>query len=190
MGTDKLLLRRNGSTLIDTVIEASREALAALPATGPIVVVGPETGPTPRPGVSFTREDPPGGGPVAAIDAGVTLLHGGIQQGSIGEPQLVAIFAGDAPDGPGSLSTLVSALEAGTADAVVFVGVDGRRQPLCGVYRMTALTSALADLGDPHGASLKDLLTRLKVHELVDTTAAAADIDTPEQARNHGFSAP
>ncbi|NIY66859.1 molybdopterin-guanine dinucleotide biosynthesis protein [Streptomyces malaysiensis] len=61
-GVDKPALRVGGRALLDRVLDACRGA-------GRTVVVGPRR-PTVRP-VRWAREEPPGGGPVAAVDAGV-----------------------------------------------------------------------------------------------------------------------
>ncbi len=66
-GVDKAALEHEGRTLLE-------HALAALGAASEIVVVGP-VAPTGRP-VTFTRETPPGGGPLAGLSAGVAALTG------------------------------------------------------------------------------------------------------------------
>ena len=58
-GIDKAGLELDGRTLLDRAVDAFADA-------DEVVVVGPRTVPTPRP-VTFTREDPPRGGPVAGL---------------------------------------------------------------------------------------------------------------------------
>ncbi|BBA98779.1 putative molybdopterin-guanine dinucleotide biosynthesis protein [Actinacidiphila reveromycinica] len=64
-GTDKPALTVGGRQLLDRV-------LAACAAAGETVVVGPRR-PTARP-VRWAREEPPGGGPVPALAAGLAVL--------------------------------------------------------------------------------------------------------------------
>lgn len=61
-GQDKPGVRVGGRTLLDRVLAACADA------TRTVVVAGPR--PTARP-VEWAREDPPGGGPLAALDAGL-----------------------------------------------------------------------------------------------------------------------
>ncbi|MEU9136347.1 NTP transferase domain-containing protein [Streptomyces sp. NPDC048404] len=61
-GEDKPGVRVGGRTLLDRVLAACADA------TRTVVVAGPR--PTARP-VEWAREDPPGGGPLAALDAGL-----------------------------------------------------------------------------------------------------------------------
>lgn len=65
-GEDKPGVRVGGRTLLDRVLAACADA------TRTVVVAGPR--PTARP-VEWAREDPPGGGPLAALDAGLRLTE-------------------------------------------------------------------------------------------------------------------
>jgi hypothetical protein len=128
------------------------------------VVVGPtELSADLAPGVLLTREQPPGGGPVAASAAGIALLPP--------EATYVALLAADLP----FLTTeAVTALRLAATDqgvdGSVFVDEAGRRQSLCGVWRVAALASRLAAVkaqrGRLEGASLRELLDGLRVAEL------------------------
>ncbi|MEU0572553.1 NTP transferase domain-containing protein, partial [Nonomuraea sp. NPDC005983] len=60
-GADKPGLTVGGRTIAERVV-------SAVPDAARVVVVGPERA---LPGVVFTREDPPGGGPVPALRAGL-----------------------------------------------------------------------------------------------------------------------
>src|SRR3954451_21606618 len=64
-GVDKPALRVGSTSLLDRV-------LGAVPDASSVVVVGPSRA-TSRP-VTWVREDPPGGGPVAALAAGLPLM--------------------------------------------------------------------------------------------------------------------
>ena len=81
-GSDKLDARLRGLTVLGSVV-------GSLPARWPVVVVGP-----PRDcgrAVTWTREDPPGGGPLAGVAAGVDVV----------QTEIVAVVAGDMPFRPG-----------------------------------------------------------------------------------------
>ncbi|WP_205669086.1 molybdenum cofactor guanylyltransferase [Amycolatopsis suaedae] len=161
-GQDKPLLEVGGSSLL-------ARAVAALAGADPVVVVGP-----PRPGVTgvrWAREDPPGGGPVAALAAGLAAVPGD------GE---LAVLAGDLA---GVTASTVDRLRAAAAaaDGAVLVDADGRRQWLLGVWRAAALRAALP--ADPAGRSLRRTLGDLSIVEVVALPGEAADVDTPDDLR-------
>jgi molybdopterin-guanine dinucleotide biosynthesis protein A len=149
--------RIGGRSMLDRV-------LAAVATAQPRIVVGPATLDVPA-GVLVTCEQPPGGGPVAALAAGLAMLP---EQAAPGE---VALLAADLPfltaaDVDALLATLrartgvpvPAGAEAAPADGAVYVDGSGRRQWLCGVWRIRALRRRLAGLGDPCGRRLGDLL--------------------------------
>ena len=74
--------------------------------------------------VIFTSEDPPGGGPAAALVAGVRR--------ALAEPSdVIVTLPADAPLGGQAASTLLSRLESEpSTEAVVGVDAHGREQPL------------------------------------------------------------
>jgi molybdenum cofactor guanylyltransferase len=119
-------------------------------------------------GVRWVREEPPGGGPVAAIAAALPGL-----------PDVVVVGAGDAPFAGEAVPSLLAAL-AEDVDAVIGVDPDGRDQPLLGVYRMAALRTALASVGNPSGARLRDVVAALGVTRVPVDVRAALDLDTPD----------
>jgi molybdopterin-guanine dinucleotide biosynthesis protein A len=130
--------------------------LAAAVVAKPRVVVGPlELTAMLPPGTSLTVEDPPGGGPVAGIAAGMALLTDPIRD--------VAVLAADLPFlDHGVLVGLRRRLSA-RDDVAVLVDDTGRRQWLCAVWRRTALAARLASLGDGRGRSMRDLADGLAV---------------------------
>ncbi len=104
--------------------------LAAVADAEPRVVVGP---PQPVPGGAVVvREHPPGGGPVAAMRAGLARV----------DTDVVAVLAGDLP----FLTTglVVQLRERLTGDGVLVVDDAGRDQLLLGVWRTAALRRVLA----------------------------------------------
>jgi molybdopterin-guanine dinucleotide biosynthesis protein A len=188
MGRNKLLLQRDGVPLIGIVVEGVRQQLLARASSVPTIVVGPHPteGAIPTAGfeVMFTREEPPGGGPLAALAAGIA---------GIGEPpganSVVIVLAGDAPRGPDAMNLLLETFDAIDADhdAVLLTSPDNRLQPLCAAYRLGPLRHALDAIGDASGRRMDDLLEQLAIARLPDTVDAALDIDTPEDADRLGF---
>ncbi|MEV4654502.1 NTP transferase domain-containing protein [Micromonospora sp. NPDC049301] len=181
-GVDKPAVPVGGRSMRDRVLAAVADA-------APRVLVGP-AGAVP-PGVRVIREDPPGGGPVAAAAAGLALLDPGTS--------LVALLAADLPlltrTAIGELLTHLTAprdagLE-GSPDGACFVDADGRRQSLCGVWRVAALRAGLDRLAAERGGSLagapvRALLAGLVVREVPwsgDGPPPWFDCDTDEDVR-------
>ncbi|MEU6427987.1 NTP transferase domain-containing protein [Microbispora sp. NPDC046973] len=134
-GADKPGALVGGLPLVERVAAAVRDARA-------VVVVGP---PRDMPGVLFTREDPPGGGPVPALRAGLAEVRS----------PLVVLLAADLPFVvAGHVRALVAALPEDGAGAVL-VDDEGREQWLTGAWRTAALRAAL---GAYEGRSLRGLL--------------------------------
>ena len=141
--------------------------LDAVAAAEPRIVVGRRTGLPPLPaGVLHTVESPPGGGPVAAMAAGLTLLPAKVE--------FVAVLAADLPFLTAAAVTALLTAVADSAgdtdgnsdshhDGAVPVDADGRPQWLCGVWRTAALRRRLAELGDPAGAGMRHLVQGLLV---------------------------
>jgi molybdenum cofactor guanylyltransferase len=167
---DKLAQLVEGKPLLD-------RALASLPENFVVVVVGALRR-VARP-VIFTSEDPPGGGPAAAMIAGV-------RRALAESAGVIVVLPADAPLGGQAASTLLRRLEdEPSAQAVVGIDVYGREQPLQLALRPAAARSLLAAAG-PHGAagvSARRLLDVLRLglvsQELVP--AELWDIDTPDQ---------
>ncbi|MER7184212.1 NTP transferase domain-containing protein [Streptomyces hyaluromycini] len=132
-GTDKPSVRVGGRPLLDRVLAACAGARRT------VVVAAPR--PTSRP-VHWTRENPPGGGPVAALDAG--LRHT--------TADCAVVLSADLPFlEEATVERLLSALRASGADAALLTDADGRDQPLVAAYRTTALRHALAALAEGNG---------------------------------------
>ncbi len=171
-GADKPGLTVGESTLLDRVLAACEGART-------VAVVGPER-PTVRPGVRWTGEQPPGGGPVAAVAAGLALV----------EAPVVLLLAADLPFlNRRTVERLVAALDAAApgVDAALLIDAGGRDQPLAAAYRADALRTALAALGDPAGRPLHRLVGGLGRVLVADTDDVAYDCDTwedLEQARD------
>ncbi|GAA2811623.1 molybdenum cofactor guanylyltransferase [Crossiella cryophila] len=161
-GVDKPALRLGGRSLLD-------HALDAVAAAERVVVVGPQRTVT-RP-VSWTREEPVGSGPLAALGAGLSRLS--TSEG------LVAVLAADQPGvTAATVSRLRAALsEVDGADGALLVDA-GRRQWLTGVWRIGALRAAMPE--HLAGAALRALFGGLTVVEVPADVREGRDVDTPE----------
>jgi molybdenum cofactor guanylyltransferase len=171
LGRDKLAVEVGGATVLDRLLEG----LAAQLPDVPVVVVGPER-PTRR-RVAWAREDPPGGGPAAAL---ASALADGPTSG------LVLVVAGDLPFGADAVPALRAAEREDTAaDAWVAVDGAGVVQPLLGLYRAAALRVALrADAtGGPAGRSVRGLLSGMRVAPVAVPARATLDVDTEDDLR-------
>ncbi|MFH8404675.1 NTP transferase domain-containing protein [Streptomyces sp. NPDC018019] len=177
-GVDKPGLSVGGRSLLDRVLDACPDAVTA-------VVVGPPR-PTVRPVVQ-AREDPPGGGPLAALEAG--LRHT--------TAPVVLVLSADLPFLTGATVRALLAGAAG-ADGALLRDAEGKDQPLVAAYRAEPLRHALdavrAERGTLAGLPLRALLTRLSLRRVPDPTATASfDCDTWEdieaaraRIREHG----
>ncbi len=181
-GVDKASLDVGGATLLDRVLRAAAEAHHT-------VVVGP-TRPLPA-GVLSTSEEPPGGGPVAGLAAGLQLV----------ECPFVVVLACDTPFvTETTLTLLVTALATDTAagaeatrapddhDGAQLVDENGRRQPLTAVYRTDRLRGAIGAIAQARHAPMRGVLAGLRMLDVVGDTAAAWDCDTwadLDRARAH-----
>jgi molybdenum cofactor guanylyltransferase len=154
-GATKPGLEVGGRTLLSRVLDATGRAR-------PRIVVGPPELAALLPAdVILTREDPPGGGPVAALAAGLSELSG------LDPLSQLALLAGDLP----FLSTdVVEALRTAQArghpagpDGAVLVDDADRPQWLAGVWRLGSLSDRLAVLGDPYGRAMRELVGGLRV---------------------------
>jgi molybdopterin-guanine dinucleotide biosynthesis protein A len=145
------------AAVLDAVADADRR-----------IVVGPPQ-PVP-PEVVLLREHPPGGGPVAAVRAGIAEVA----------TDVVVVLAGDLPFLTAGVVT--SLRERLTADGVLVVDDSGRDQYLLGAWRLTALRGALAAVRGP--TSLRRVLAPIAVRRWRPDVAPGQpppwlDCDTP-----------
>ncbi|WP_421742551.1 molybdenum cofactor guanylyltransferase [Cellulomonas sp.] len=159
-GASKPEVEVGGVALLD-------HALAAVAGATHVVVVGPPQ--LARPGIVTVLEDPPDGGPVAGLAAGLDQLPDG-------GPELVVVLACDVPGAGRVLPALLKAVQ--DADGARMVGAQGRPQHLVAVYRRAALRSALDALPDVHGAAMHRLVGGLRLVDVPDEHDATADADT------------
>ncbi|GAQ69513.1 molybdopterin-guanine dinucleotide biosynthesis protein [Streptomyces turgidiscabies] len=177
-GADKPGVRVGGRALLDRVLAACADAGTT------VVVAGPR--PTARP-VTWAHEDPPGGGPVAALDAG--LRHTGAEH--------VVVLSADLPFlEPATVRRLLGALRTSGAEGALLTDTGGRDQPLVAAYRASALRRELDALTLEHGGltglPLRRLTAALDLTRVVDPVASF-DCDTWEdiaaaraRIREHG----
>ncbi len=167
-GTDKVLLPVGGRPMLDRVLAACAGA-ASVTVVGPRRPVDPDLPVRPR----WTREDPPGSGPLAAVAAGL----------GEGAAPVVVVLAADMPLVDADVvAGLVAGLAAGQAsdvEAVTLTDEAGRTQPLAAAYRRTAVDRVLAETGDPRNQPARRLLTQLRCGTL-RSPRAARDCDTPD----------
>jgi molybdopterin-guanine dinucleotide biosynthesis protein A len=175
-GQDKPAVVVGGSTLLERVLGAASGA-------GVRVVVGPRralsqdilgAGP-----VRWRREDPPGGGPVAAIAAGLDAVA----------TPYVAVLAADLPFlTREELDRLRAAAAGPTVDVAVLVDPRGRQQYLAAMWRTSRLRAALPL--DPVGRPVRLLFAGRAVAEIPADARACLDCDEPDDlARARGWAA-
>ncbi|MEV6742982.1 MULTISPECIES: NTP transferase domain-containing protein [unclassified Streptomyces] len=154
-GADKPGIRVGGRALLDRVLAACADASTT-------VVVGGRRS-TVRP-VVWTHEEPRGGGPLAALDAGLRRTTA----------ERVLVLSADLPFlGAETVATLLAAAGQGQRDGALCTDQEGRDQPLVAVYRAEPLRRELALLATEHGG-LSGLPLRLLTPEL-DLARVAAD---------------
>lgn len=159
-GVDKPSLVLDGRRLLDVALDALAGAQHR------VVVAAAADLPA---GVELVSEDPAGGGPVAAIAAGL---------GRVSAPVCV-VLAADLPFV--ALEHVAELVAAVAGSGALAVDADGRDQPLLAAYDTAALRHALPD--GPHGASMRQLLSALpdvRRVRLAGTPSPWFDCDTPE----------
>ena len=156
-GADKAGVELAGRTLLEHV-------LTAVEAATETVVVGEQV-PTSRP-VTFTREDPPYGGPAAGLLAGRDALAR--------TPDHLVVVAVDMPRVAATTIERLLAAAAGH-DGAFLTDPSGRRQ-LAGVLAVPALDRARPP--ECHGLPLHRLLAPLDLAEVAADGSEAVDVDT------------
>lgn len=180
-GASKPDVVARGARLLDHVLNgvaAMRSRLGG----GRTVVVAPAGVEVPD-GVLRALEDPPFGGPVAGIAAGLARLSA--EPG--GPAPRTAVLTCDAPESWRVLPPLVRALGAAPGGCAGVCALDGdHMQYLLGVYRTMRLHEAVAPGGGPlRDVSVRRVLGRLGVRAvgLGGLAAAARDLDTWDEVR-------
>lgn len=158
-GVDKASVEYAGRTLLEHALDALIDAAE-------VVVVGRAV-PTTRP-VTFTREDPPHGGPVAGLLTGRDAL--------LRSPTLLGVLAVDMPRVSWSTFRRLREAAAGR-DGAFLVDEEGRRQ-LAGVLDVARLDAVRPDLEGQHGMPLHRLLAGLDLALVPPDGDEARDVDT------------
>lgn len=158
-GADKASIEHGGRTLLEYALDAVLDA-------SEVVVVG-EAVPTVRP-VTFTREDPAYGGPVAGLLTGRDAL--------LRRTRMLGVLAVDMP--LVTARTFRRLLEGAEGhDGAFLTGPDGRRQ-LAGVLDVDRLDAVRPDHEGQHGMALHRLLADLDLVAVPAEGDEARDVDT------------
>ena len=175
-GISKPELEVGGMSLLD-------RTLAAVDAARAMVIVG---GPR-RDGVAWTVEEPPGGGPAAAVAAGIDWLAVGGTGSSVypgpskqtpSHPALwTLVLAVDTPLAAHAIGPLV---RVAAGDGAWMVDSEGREQPLLAIYRTESL--AVRTGGTQEGKSMRSLVKGLAMIRVADVQGHSRDVDTWEDA--------
>jgi molybdopterin-guanine dinucleotide biosynthesis protein A len=184
-GVPKQGLTYDGDTLL-------RRSVAAAGGARAVVVVGPDGGETPA-GTLSCREEPPFGGPAAAIAAGLAAL----EKAGGRRPPWILVLACDMPNVRPAVTALREGLRgcgpAAERDGVVAVSEDGRRQPLVGLYSTAVLQRAAGELaaqGTLINGSVRALLASLDLKPVAVPAGSTADVDTWDDAAALGVAGP
>lgn len=195
--TDNIPVTRGGLDQVDVVIVAGGAGTRLGGASKPDLVVGGESlldrtlgavdgahgvvivgGPR-RDGVAWTLEEPPGGGPAAAIAAGLAALAA-----ARAPAKWTLALAVDIPHVARALPLLVAALHqlesAHRAHGAWIVDAEGREQSLLAIYRTEALAERAH--GTSAGASMRTLVAGLVMTAVQDPDGASRDLDTWDDA--------
>jgi molybdopterin-guanine dinucleotide biosynthesis protein A len=185
-GVDKPAALVGGRTLLDRVLTAAVAAAT-------VVVVGPTRAAAVERPVRWVREDPPGGGPLAGLSAGLACVRA----------PFVAVLAADLPFiTAADLGRLLAAArgtsgfasvescdvranggqmrgvqDSDVADCAVLVDPSGYWQPLAAVWRTPALRAAMPAVSV--GTPMKTLFAGRRVRGLPGSSRTCLDCDSP-----------
>ncbi len=162
-GTDKASITMGAQTLLE-------RALVAVAAADRIIVVGPHRE-LPE-SVLNVSEQPVGGGPAAAVVAGLTEVVSGF----------VVVLACDMPFVTAAhlrrLTLAVATSELPSLDGATYVDGDGRRQLLAAIYRTESLRRSARAIGEVSGVSMRALANGLTLLECEGDSFMSLDCDT------------
>ena len=193
-----------GRTLLSRVLDArpvARHAVVVGPPAAQPAAVPPVTAPVAHTPLIWALEDPPFGGPVAGLAAGLAALdaHAALETNAPLETNVdgpeppvgwLLVLACDLPWGADAARLLVAAASAlektdDRQDGVHLVDSSGHAQWLAAIYRAPALRAAVARLGDRvDGASMRQLLAGLQLDGLQDEAGAGIDVDTWQDVKS------
>lgn len=199
---DALVLAGGRSSRLDSVPKSElvflgqsllERALSAVSGARTVVVIGPQP-PMPLPANAIVaRENPPFGGPAAAIAAGVDALLASGHSPS----QYAIVLACDMPGIGPAVRTLIHALgnidSAVGADGVIAIDDRHHLQPLAAIYDTVRLGVAIAQhrrVGSLDGMSAFQLIRELRLTEVMIPAHTTDDIDTWADAEKFGITHP
>lgn len=159
-GIDKARIEFEGRSLLARAIEACIDA-------DEVVVVGDPV--TTERTVTFVRETPPHGGPVAGFLAGVDALRR--------RPAHVGVLAVDMPHVVAATFRRLREAMNGSEAAFLYDEVGGRRH-LAGVFDAVRLDVARPGLRESDGMAVHRLLDRLHVVDVAAVGQESHDVDT------------
>jgi molybdopterin-guanine dinucleotide biosynthesis protein A len=169
-GAAKPLFEVGGATLLAAAVAAATDAGAH-----PITVVAPVL--DPELPVEWVREDPPFGGPAAAIVAALATGPAGA------DPEWTLVLACDLPAAGPAVRRLVSDLPLlpSDTDGICLGDASSRPQWLTGAYRTRALRAAASALPRRGAdAPVRALLADLAIAVVAAPDALTRDVDTWE----------
>ena len=175
-----------GARLLDHVLAGLEQLRDRGLPLGHVCVVAPAAVDLPT-GVLRALEDPPLGGPVAGIAAG--LEHLGRCRPVTG---LIAVLTCDAPSSWRALPVLIEALHQNEPEVNGVCARDGDHvQYLLGLYHRRALAAAVAPGGTPlRDTAVRRALGRLRVAALPVPHGVVRDLDTWAEVRAWDTDAP
>jgi len=169
MGRDKAALSLGGERFLKRIVDTlSRDF--------PVVAAVGENGPYPELGCPQLPDSPPDCGPLGGLRS--ALERGGAET--------FFVVACDMPFATGALGRALEARLTPGVDAIVPIDAQGRRHPLCAVYRLSALSAVTAAL-EAGCRRVEEVLDRLRICYW-DVRGAALErqltnVNTPEDYR-------
>ncbi|MEN2738187.1 NTP transferase domain-containing protein [Microbacterium sp. X-17] len=166
-GAAKPLVEVGGATLLAHAVAAARSLGSA-----PIVAVGPPL--ADLAGVTWTREDPPFGGPAAGVVAGLRAFGDA-------SPEWTLVLACDLPRAEQAVALLAEAAAVGPADldGVCLADAGSRPQWLTALYRTAPLRARAERLPDAgRDAPARSLADEAAIMVLSDPDGRSTDVDT------------
>lgn len=181
-GVDKAGLHVGGMSLLERMLRATGglQDAGAGPKTDTAIQTTVVVGQTAERGhvsgagqVLWTHEEPVGGGPVAAIVAGLSAMP-------VDAPWTL-LLAVDHPGAEVIIPLLARAATNAVAAVAAVCPIDegGREQWLLAAYRTSSLRSALGESGSGQGQALYPLLRALPDQGVKADPADLRDVDTP-----------
>lgn len=152
-GVDKAALDMGGESMLDRTLRAVADFR--------IILVGAESA-----GIDSVWEEPRGGGPAAAIGAGLAEV----------EVPYVLVVACDTPFLDEVIPTLLASMR--QRDGAIAVDENGRRQHLMIAVRTAALAASVATHPTLDGMSVRALLAPLNLVEVTVPARSTLDLDT------------